>query len=202
VISADRPLVLGSGSPRRRAILADLAIPIRVVPADADERVRVGEAPSDYLERVVRMKLASVAAKPAGRDGAGLIVADTIVVVDGEILGKPADVADARLLLARIVGRAHVVYTRYALALPADLAAPVRERSVETRVWMRAAGEREIAGYAATGEGLDKAGAYAAQGVGQFLIERIEGSYTNVVGLPACEVVMDLVETGLIASYP
>lgn len=202
MINPRSPLVLGSRSPRRRAILEDLGIPILVAPAEADERVHAGEGPAAYLERVVRAKLSSVAERARESGGAGLIVADTIVLVDGEILGKPADVDDAKALLRRIVGRAHLVHTRYAISLAPSASMPVQERTVESRVIMRAASDAEIAGYAATGEGLDKAGAYAAQGIGSFLIERIEGSYTNVVGLPACEVVLDLCECGLLTHYP
>jgi septum formation protein len=202
MIDPRRPLILGSGSPRRRAILQELGVPILVVPAEADEGVLQGERPSSYLERVVRTKLASVALRAAGLGGAGVLVADTIVVVDEQILGKPSDVEDAARLLGRIVGRAHVVHTRYALSLASDPERPICERTVETRVLMRPASEAEIRGYARTGEGLDKAGGYAAQGIGAFLIERIEGSYTNVIGLPACEVVQDLCASGLLTRFP
>lgn len=202
-ISDSSPLVLGSGSPRRREILSGLGIPLRVVTADVDESVHHGEAVDPYLGRVVTSKLSEVARKAGAGDRApGILVADTIVVVDGEVLGKPRDVEHAQILLGRIVGRSHIVKTRYALSGPGGLGVAAVARTVETRVTMRAASRDEIAGYAATGEGLDKAGAYAAQGIGTFLIERIEGSFSNVVGLPACEVIQDLVHTGLLLRFP
>jgi nucleoside triphosphate pyrophosphatase len=202
VISPQTPLILGSTSPRRRAILSDLGLPLRVFGADVPESVRTGESPAAFLERVVLDKLGAVAAKLVDESFAGVLVADTIVVVDGAILGKPVDTRDAERLLASIVGRTHVVHTRYALSRAEAAATPALARTVETRVTMRAASDVEIRAYAAMGEGLDKAGAYAAQGVGAFLIERIEGSYTNVIGLPACEVIVDLERTGLLGRFP
>lgn len=196
------PLLLGSASPRRRDILTGLGLPIRVLPADVVEDVLPGEAPLSYLERVVSDKLAAVAARAADAAFAAILVADTTVVLEQRIVGKPRDVAEAEELLSALVGRTHVVYTRYALAAAAKPAVPVCARTVASRVTMRAASVGEIRRYAATKEGLDKAGAYAVQGIGTFLIERIEGSYSNVVGLPACEVVSDLLESGLLAQFP
>jgi septum formation protein len=202
-VSEAAPLVLGSASPRRREILTALGIPIRVVPGDVDEARREGERPARYLERIVRDKLGEVAGRVGpSSDVPGIVVADTIVVVDDDILGKPRDLGEAEALLARIVGRSHVVHTRYAISRPPRLGLPAIERTVESVVTMRAASADVIARYAATREGLDKAGAYAAQGIGAFLVERIEGSFSNVVGLPACEVVLDLVGSGLLAEYP
>jgi septum formation protein len=161
------------------------------------------ETPIEYLQRVVDDKLAAVRSiLGALDDAAAILVADTIVVVDDDILGKPADVEDAVRLLRRISGREHIVYTRYAiLALP-DAGTGLKKRTVASRVTIRRAEEAEIRRYAATGEGLDKAGAYAAQGIGSFLIERIDGSYSNVVGLPLCEVVLDLQALELIPDFP
>jgi septum formation protein len=127
------------------------------------------------------------------------LVADTSVVVDGDVLGKPSDVDDAARLFSRIAGRAHSVYTRYAIGLAGEAGVRVA-RTVETLVHIRAADAAEIRAYAATGEGLDKAGAYAAQGIGSFFIERVVGSYSNVVGLPACEVLSDLRKLGLVST--
>jgi septum formation protein len=202
VIDAKTPLVLGSASPRRLAILEELRLAVRVVAANVDEAAEPGEPAEAYLVRVVRDKLRAVASKIRGERCAALLVADTSVVVDGAILGKPNDIADAERLLRRIVGRTHTVYTRYAIALSSDLAKPARERTVTTRVSMRTASDEEVSGYARSGEGLDKAGAYAVQGLGSFLVERIEGSYANVVGLPACEVVVDLRDLGLFERFP
>ena len=200
-ISADSPLLLGSGSPRRREILSGLGIPLVVAPAGVEELELEGEAPLVYLERVVAEKLAA-ALDRARAPGSALLVADTIVVVGGELLNKPADVPDAVRLLRLLAGRTHEVFTRYALAKLDERRETVVSRTVMSKVSLRAASEGELAAYAATREGLDKAGAYAVQGIGAFLIERIEGSYTNVVGLPACEVVRDLVESGLLEHFP
>jgi septum formation protein len=202
VIGESTPLLLGSASPRRRDILQGLGLPIRVLPADVVEDVLPGEAPLSYLERVVADKLSAVAVRAAGEVFAAVLVADTTVVLGQRILGKPRDESEAEELLGLLVGRTHVVYTRYALAAAAAPNVSLRARTVESKVTMRAASAEEIRRYAATKEGLDKAGAYAVQGIGAFLIERIEGSYSNVVGLPACELVSDLVESGLLARFP
>lgn len=201
MIGSGTPLVLGSASPRRKDILNGLGIPIRVEPADIPEHVLPGELPLDYVTRIVAEKLAAVAVR-VSKPLSAVLVADTVVVIDGAILGKPDGVTGAARLLERIVGRTHTVYTRYAISL-ADAPSVIRAaRTVSTEVSLRAASADEIARYAASGEGLDKAGAYAAQGLGAFLIERIVGSYSNVVGLPACEVVLDLRELGLLEHFP
>jgi septum formation protein len=201
MISAETPLLLGSASPRRKDILAGLGLPLRVEPADIPEHVALGEEPLDYVSRIVTEKLGAVAARVSSAFSA-ILVADTVVVIDGDVLGKPLDQADAARLLGRIVGRTHTVYTRYAISL-ADAPGLIRvARTVATEVSLRAASNEEITRYAASGEGLDKAGAYAAQGLGAFLIERIVGSYSNVVGLPACEVVLDLRTLGLLGHFP
>jgi septum formation protein len=201
-ISPSSPLLLGSASPRRRDILTGLGIPLAVSPANVPEVELPNEAPLAYLERVVREKLRGSARAFAEGMGSALLVADTIVVLDGNVLGKPQDISDARRLLELLAGRTHRVYTRYAVALPDAPLVPVIERTVESSVTLRAASAQELEGYARTGEGLDKAGAYAIQGIGAFLVERIEGSYTNVVGLPACEVVKDLLGAGLLERFP
>ena len=202
VIADATPLLLGSASPRRRDILSGLGIPFSVLPADVVEDVLQGETPITYLERIVREKLGAVAERAGGRVFAGVLVADTSVVLDEQILGKPTDVADAERLLGLLCGRTHVVYTRYALALAAQPAVPALERTVATHVTLRSASVEERRRYAATGEGLDKAGAYAAQGLGTFLVERIDGSYANVVGLPASELVLDLLRVKLLERFP
>lgn len=196
LIDAANPLVLGSGSPRRREIISALALPFQVLAADIDESVRPAEAPLAYLERVAAEKLAAVRVRVGAAPHAAILVADTSVVIDGDVLGKPSDVADAARLFSRIAGRVHSVFTRYAIGVAGE--DTVVARTIETLVHIRAAGPEEIAAYAATGEGLDKAGAYAAQGVGSFFIERVVGSYSNVVGLPACEVLADLRALGLV----
>jgi len=200
LVCREAPLVLGSASPRRREILTSLGIPLVVLPADVDERVRPGEVPAVYLERIVAEKLGAVASRLGDLPGAALLVADTSVVLGVDILGKPADTSEAIRLLERLCGRAHRVLTRYALGnRRGDL---LVARTVSSDVWLRAATDDEIGSYARLGEGLDKAGAYAVQGVGSFLVERIAGSYSNVVGLPACEVVLDLKQQGLLGPFP
>jgi septum formation protein len=202
VLSATSPLVLGSASPRRRDILAGLGIPLRIAPANVPEVELPNESPLAYIERIVLEKLRGSAEALAEGPGAAVLVADTIVVLDGEVLGKPSDVADAARLLGRLAGRTHRVFTRYAVAPAEAPSEPIAARTVESSVTLRAASQGELEGYARTGEGLDKAGAYAIQGIGAFLVARIEGSYTNVVGLPACEVVEDLLRTGLLERFP
>jgi len=199
LIDASHPLVLGSGSPRRREIISALGLPFQVLAADINEDVLAAEAPLAYLERIAAEKLAGVRARLAGAAHAAILVADTSVVIDGDVLGKPADVDDAARLFSRIAGRVHSVYTRYAIGLAGEAGVKVA-RTVETCVHIRAAEPSEIRAYAATGEGLDKAGAYAAQGIGSFFIERVVGSYSNVVGLPACEVLADLRALGLVGD--
>lgn len=199
MIDAIRPLVLGSGSPRRREIISALGLPFRVLAADIDESLLEAEPALAYLERIAAAKLAGVRARLGAELYSVVLVADTSVVIDGDVLGKPSDVEDAVRLFSRIAGRAHTVYTRYAIGLPGETEARVA-RTVATEVHVRAAEPSEIRAYAATGEGLDKAGAYAAQGIGSFFIERVVGSYSNVVGLPACEVLADLRALGLIGE--
>ena len=200
-ITPETPLLLGSASPRRRELLEGLGLSLRIRPADIDEEHNPIERALEYLERIVSEKLAAVAGGPA-EAAAGIIVADTIVVLDGEVLGKPRDVAEAAALLTRLAGRTHTVYTRYALALAGSGNRAAAARTVQSAVRLRAADAGELERYAATGEGLDKAGAYAVQGIGAFLVETIDGSYTNVVGLPVCEVVLDLKRIGLLDRFP
>lgn len=202
-ISNSSPLCLGSASPRRRELLTALGLPLRIHAANIPEEVKPDERPNAYLQRIVDDKLAAVkGAVYPSCDVAAILVADTIVVVDDDILGKPSDIEDAMCLLRRLTGREHIVYTRYALSVVPKSTLPDPKLTVASRVALRKATEAEIRRYAETGEGLDKAGAYAAQGIGSFLIERIDGSYSNVVGLPVCEVVLDLQALGLLPDFP
>lgn len=197
LIDAEHPLVLGSGSPRRREIISALGLPFHVLAADINEDRLPGEVPLAYLERIAAEKLAGVRARLGSAPHAAILVADTSVVIDGDVLGKPTDVDDAARLFSRIAGRVHSVYTCYAIGLAGQNGVQVA-RTLETAVHVRAASAEEIRAYAETGEGLDKAGAYAAQGVGTFFIERLVGSYSNVIGLPACEVLADFRALGLV----
>ncbi len=174
-------LVLASASPRRRELLSGLGIAFTVRPVDLDETPRPGEEPREYVLRLAREK-------GAARVGPGELVlaADTIVVLDGDLLGKPRDEADARRMLARIAGREHTVLTGVALLeVGGEGRRAAMPATVETsRVRMAAMSEAEIAWYVATGEPLDKAGSYAVQGLGALFVEEVFGNYTNVVGLP------------------
>jgi len=197
-IDEAHPLVLGSASPRRREMIAWLGVPFVTRSADIDESTRPGEAPHAYLERVTGAKLDAVRGLDLGT-ARGVLVADTMVVAPGgAILGKPRDDAEAAAMIERLSGAVHEVSTRFALG-EASPAAPVAfARTVTTRVAFRAVSAQEAAAYAATGEGRDKAGAYAVQGRAAAFIERLEGSYTNVVGLPLCEVVVAMRDLGWI----
>jgi septum formation protein len=200
MIDETRPLLLGSASPRRREILTTLGLPLRAVSLDVDERMRTGETAADYLERITLDKLAHAA--PHATGCGAVLVADTSVILDGAVLGKPTGLEDARAMIAALSGRDHEVWTRFAIASGADPRALLHAETVSTRVTFRALDQDEIAAYVATGEGLDKAGAYAIQGIGAFGVSRIEGSYSNVVGLPACEVIVALRRVGLLGRFP
>jgi septum formation protein len=172
--------------------------------ADIDERRRDKEPPDAYLERVTRDKLERVSAHASAKGAAALLVADTIVLLDEDILGKPGSSAEAEAMLGRLSGRTHEVRTRFALGSTDAWPSPraVHAETVSTLVEFRPLGADEIRRYAATGEGADKAGAYAIQGIGSFAVRRIQGSYANVVGLPVCEVVLALQHRGLLGPFP
>ena len=176
-------LVLASASPRRSALLADLDLVFTVRPPQTDESPLPYERPADLVARLAREKAHT-------RMGPGEIVlaADTVVVIDNEILGKPVDATDARAMLTRLSGRDHEVYTGVALAQGAAGGSMATTRLVSrverTQVRIRSMSQTEIADYVAGGEPMDKAGAYAIQGWGAVYVEAITGNYTNVVGLP------------------
>jgi septum formation protein len=202
VISQERPLVLSSRSPRRSALLGELELPFVVRPVSIDETPRSNERALEYVERISaeKMHAARVSVRALKEPYAGILVADTTVVLDGEILGKPQDVAESLDMVSRLCGREHEVLTAYALYHAESEES--RNRVVASKVRLRAATRVELEAYAATGEGLDKAGSYAVQGRGAFLVEAVIGSYTNVVGLPLCELVLDMKSLGLLGSYP
>lgn len=186
-------LILASASPRRRELLGAVGVPFRVVPSRVDEDCLPGEAPRRFVLRAARDKGAEVAAR---HPGAYVLSADTIVVVGGALLGKPRDRRDGRRMLAMLSGREHLVHTAVCLLRGRD---GYRDEALDTtRVLFRKLTAAEIAGYLRTGESDDKAGAYAAQGAGNLLIERISGSYTNVVGLPMTRVLSMLGRAGIV----
>jgi septum formation protein len=181
--SEPAPLVLASTSPRRRWLLEKLGREFAIVAPNVDEVARPGEAPADFAQRMADEKAADVARR---RGGAWILAADTVVALDAAALGKPRDSAEAVAMLTALAGRAHTVFTGAALLRPDG--APAERRVVATPVVFRPLTAREIDAYIATGEPFDRAGAYAIQGEGAHLVERVDGSYTNVIGLPLPEV--------------
>lgn len=170
-------VILASQSPRRRELLTLVGIAHEVRPADIDETVLAGEAPVPHCERLARSKAQALA---AAEPGALVIGSDTIVVVDGDILGKPRDRDDAIAMLTRLAGREHTVYTAVAIAHAGDIRSGVEAVQVQFRPLDHA----QIEGYVDTREPMDKAGAYGIQGYGATIVERIEGDYFAVMGLP------------------
>ncbi|HKJ24028.1 MAG TPA: Maf family protein [Myxococcota bacterium] len=189
------PLVLASGSPRRRQLLGEAGVAIEIVTPRVDESAAPGEAPEALAVRLARDKALEVARRLGPEPERTVLGADTIVVVDGCVLGKPDDAAHAVRLLERITGREHVVITGVAVASSATLAA--RSAAVRSTVTMHPASRAEIEAYVATGESLDKAGAYAVQGEGRRFVAKVEGSETNVIGLPVEETLALLREAGV-----
>ncbi len=181
-------LILASASPRRRELLLRIGVELDVRPADIDETQHDGEAPAAYVARVAAAK-AAVCVRAPGR---WVLAADTIVELDGDVLGKAADDAEATAMLRRLVGRTHRVTT--AVCLLGDAGA--RALAVTSEVDMVAAGDAMIADYVASGEWRGKAGAYAVQGIGAALVRAVRGSITNVIGLPLAEVVELLTASG------
>jgi septum formation protein len=188
-------LVLASGSPRRRDLLAGLGLIFRVESADIDETPRPGESPRGYVKRLAREKAHAVARR-LGDTSLLVLAADTSVILGEEILGKPRDAEHARQMLGRLCGQRHVVLTAVAAA-----GRHHDTRLVETAVTFRDATATEIAWYVDTGEPMDKAGAYAVQGRGSFLVSSLEGSPTNVIGLPLPETLQLLAAGGVVPPW-
>lgn len=188
-----RPLVLASGSPRRRQFLYDLGLTFEVVsPGNAEPLPEAGEEPAAYAIRSACCKAVAVA---QARPDAVVIGADTIVVLDGAVIGKPKDSHDALHMLTQLAGRTHTVITGVCLVLPGD---EVESLHCASRVRFHAWSHDVLAAYAATDEPLDKAGAYAVQGVGSFLVAAIDGSWSNVVGLPVTELMERLLAHNIV----
>ena len=191
-MTSDNAVVLASASPRRAELLASAGIAFKVVPGDIDETPLPGEDPVAHVLRLAEGKAREVAAQT---DGRFFIGADTIVLCDREIMGKPRDAADAKRILRKLSGRAHQVITGYAVIDKKTYRN--KSRTVSTDVVFKKLTDEEIDAYVLTGCPMDKAGAYAIQGGAAYMVERIDGSYTNVVGLPLCEVVESLRGFGL-----
>jgi nucleoside triphosphate pyrophosphatase len=169
-------VILASASPRRRELLALVGIPHEVIPADIDESYRDGEEAAEHAERLAREKAATIAAR---HPDAIVIAADTIVLIDGLVLGKPRDEADAERMLGMLGGQTHVVLTAVAVAHGGAMRSGVES----VRVTFRELSRARIRAYIATREPMDKAGAYGIQGYGATLVERIDGDYFAVMGL-------------------
>jgi septum formation protein len=195
-------LLLASASPRRRELLERLGLRLRIVAPNVDESPRPGELPADYVRRMAADKSAAartaVAAQPPSDDDLAILSADTIVVLRGEILGKPRDREDAAGMLGRLAGHRHEVTTAYRIVLgPREV-----ERAVTTTVAFRLLDPRELDAYLECDEWSGKAGAYAVQGVAAAFVNELRGSVTNVVGLPLAEVLADLRALGAVPAYP
>ncbi|MBD3917756.1 septum formation inhibitor Maf [Paenibacillus sp. PR3] len=180
-------LVLASSSPRRQELVAslDLSLPVRILSTDADESIEPTWSPAEVVEKLAERKAAAAAARLVAEesDKPSLVIgADTIVVLDGEVLGKPIDQQDAIATLMRLQGRSHDVFTGVACIHSQDGTTVVQHR--HTQVWMKPLSQARVERYVATGEPMDKAGSYGIQGLGSTIVERIEGCYFNVVGLP------------------
>jgi septum formation protein len=183
-------LVLASGSPRRRELLERIGLDLQVEPANVDESALADEEPAAHAARLAASKADAVAATMSER---WVLAADTVVDVEGEILGKPGDAAEARAMLERLAGRRHRVTTGFALRGPQSVAV---DRTVTTEVTMRPLDAAEIDDYVAGGEWRGKAGGYAVQGMAAAMVTDVRGSITNVIGLPLAEVVCALREAG------
>jgi septum formation protein len=189
---ANPQIYLASNSPRRRALLAQIRVRFGVVAPDVDEAPRTGERPEDYVRRVALDKARAGRALLASRRPLPVLAADTAVVVDGRILGKPRDREDAAAMMSLLSGRSHRVLSGIALAGERDL----QDLSV-SEVRFRAVGADEADAYWETGEPRDKAGGYAIQGLGALFVSGLRGSYSGVMGLPLFETARLLAEAGL-----
>jgi septum formation protein len=207
-------LILASASPRRRELLERLGLTLKIAPVDLDETPRDAERAGDYVRRVAAAKCdAAVAALPDDPRPLTVLGADTIVDVDGEILGKPRDADHARSMLARLAGRRHDVTTAYRIWRRAGAGSPgggaaaggaarIIDRAVTTAVSLRLLRPAEIEAYVSNGEWQGKAGGYAVQGIAAAFVTELRGSHSNVIGLPLAEVIGDLMAAGALVEYP
>lgn len=190
-------LVLASTSPRRRELLESVGLSIEIMTPSADEDMLGGESPGEFASRVAFEKAASVS-RGLG-SGSVVIGADTIVVVDDIVLGKPSDESEAARMLGLLSGREHHVLTAFSILRPREEL--LHAEIVRTGVRVSELAASDIEGYIKTGEPMDKAGAYGIQGIGAFMVEGITGSYTNVVGLPVPEVLRALTKLGIVRLF-
>jgi septum formation protein len=188
-------ICLASASPRRQELLRQIGLDFVLLPQDIDESRLAGEDPQAYVSRVALAKATAAWHDPRRPAELAVLAADTTVVSDGEILGKPQSLSEATSMLERLSGRTHEVMT--AIAMQEAGAERQQVRTVVSQVTFRTLSQEEIIAYWQTGEPRDKAGAYAIQGLGAMFVSRMEGSYTNVVGLPLFEMLQLLSATGI-----
>ena len=194
-------LVLASGSPRRREILGQLGLKFSIVVSGVDEPEPDAQNPEAYARGLSQQKAEAVAQRLAAQGNSPFVLgADTIVVVDGAVLNKPLDTVDAARMLRLLSGRRHEVITAVTLRRAGH--GPAHGIAVSSKVEFRRLDEDTLQRYADSGEGSDKAGSYAVQGLGAGLVRAIEGSYSNVVGLPACETLELLGQAGVFEAWP
>lgn len=190
-------IILASSSPRRKELLEKLGLRFEVIPSLIDEIPLPGESPEDFALRASTEKALNVS---GNLDEHSVVIGvDTIVVIDGEILGKPKDKKEAITMLEKIAGKEHRVITGFSIVKPKTEI--LHREFVESKVKIKTLAPWELEGYIKTGEPMDKAGAYGAQGVGAFMIEEIHGSYTNVVGLPLAQVIDVLTRLGVLKLF-
>ncbi len=186
-------LILASASPRRKYLLEQAGLSFDIIPSSVDEDSIPVTAPENYVQVLAEAKALDIAEK---YPECWVIGADTIVMINGTILGKPGSRDDARAMLEQLSGQSHFVYTGYSIHCREKKI--IISEAVKTEVVFKELSHEEIEWYVHTKEPFDKAGAYAIQGLGTFLVRRIAGSYTNVVGLPVCEVIEHLIKEGVI----
>ena len=196
-ISKNNPLVLASISPRRKAILTQIGIPFEPVGSMTDETVCKQMKVADLACQMATQKAESVKRAYKNR---WILGADTLVALEKQVFGKPKDAHECHRMLLHLSGRSHRVITGFCVIDPGGK--KVHLEAITTKVKVKELSEFEIEGYIKIGEPFGKAGAYAIQGIGSFMIERINGSYTNVVGLPVCEVVRALIKCDALKSFP
>jgi septum formation protein len=189
----DPVLILASKSPRRRYLLEQAGLSFSVIPSDIDETTVPMSSPEIYVRILAEAKAEFIANKYPEK---WVIGADTIVLIDGAVLGKPGSIDEARSMLKQLSGQAHQVFTGYSILCKTKNRK--FSETVQTEVLFKNLADEEIEWYIHTKEPFDKAGAYAIQGLGTFLVRRINGSYTNVVGLPVCEVIEFLIKEGVV----
>lgn len=192
-LETEPKLILASASPRRRDLLDSIGLSFTVQPADISEALLDNETPGEHVMRLSREKAEAISGINPRQ---WVLAADTVVVLDKKILGKPGSTQHAISMLSTLQSRTHEVFTGYTI-IREEPGRFIKSAHVRSAVKIRAMSSREVSDYVSTGEPMDKAGAYAIQGLGAALVEWVEGSYTNVVGLPLSEVALNLRDLGI-----